>query len=570
MTPFFKTKPSLWSGLLTLVFVVLVLFLFPRAYQVNDDVGMTILFQQNYHVPFVSSVFSRLMGTLYQWLPNVPVYGVYLYLMLVGVLWSVVYCIEQTETSPVLRWVLRGVFSFLFIGFISEVTFTYASILLAGMGFVLFALVLIQKENKGYVLFIPSAIMVLLSYLLRPNGAVGAALFLLPLLGYWFWYDDKRTAISEQRWYKKLLGSVSVLLLPTLIVAAIDMSSVLLSPSEKQFQTYANTLSQIYSLQTFDAFSKQPEEINKLGWSVTDCGIFRLWLTYHEDKFSLENIEALKNTIKMSPFYFQTKTIMSSFSKTAKLWLKYRELSFLLLMMAMLALARLKNRRDKFFLVGYLLYFFLGGMAMVHFLRFPARVCLGLFYIASVATYVFSTLSPSRVLSDVLTEKTRYRRIQWATAIMMLAIATLGMLNHVFKIPAKQSDFLQDSAYLQNIAKDGYVVRAPGLIYTRWSDPLTVSPLSHIELGPGWLLSSTPVLNRLSSYGIHRYQDMWLSAMNNPSVFWLAREGVLPFVKQFYAETFQTEVDFELVGTLPTHSKSKIYRVVGPVNATKK
>ncbi len=559
MTNFLITKPALRSCLVALVVVLLVVVVLPRSYQVNDDVGMTMLFQQNYHVPFVSSVFSRLMGVLYQWLPQMPVYGLYLYSMLFGGLWSVLYCIKQTEKTPVVMWVLIGVFSVLFIGFVSEVTFTYASILLAGMGLVLFVVVLNQKDNDGIVRFLPSSLMLLLSYLLRPNGLVGATLFLLPLLGYWLW---QHCQLADKKEYKKLFACLAILVSPTLVAAAIDVSSVLLTPSEKKFQTYANTLSKVYSLQTFDEFSKQPEEINKLGWSVNDCGIFRLWLTYHEDKFSLDTVTKLNNTIKMPSFYFQAENIMGSFKKTAKLWLKYRELSFLLVILTVLAMARLKNRNDHVFLLGYLIYFFLGGVAMVHFLRFPARVCLGLFYIASVATHVFSCTAPSISLKDVMMRKTLYARVQWLAAFVLIVIAAVGMLNHVFKIPSKQSDFLDDVAYLQDVTKEGYVVRAPGLIYTRWSDPLTVNPLDKIELGPGWLLASQPIQKRLSSYGIYRYQDMWLEAIDNPQLYWLARDGVLPFVKQFYTETFQTSIEFELIGTLPTHPKAGVYRVI--------
>ncbi len=199
-------------------------------YGTNDDYLMNAMLDGkysgsvNFHITYINEIASFVLATFYKLIPNVPVYGIFLLLILVTSLIGPILLQVKQNRNYNLKIIISWSVSSIIITnwFVLSPTFTSASMMISSLGYFILFIQINNKFSKRVFIFI--VVILLLGYLLRVQGFQSSSLIWLPLI---------LSSLAYQSLYKKInyrifinrftfLASISPIILVTFINLNID------------------------------------------------------------------------------------------------------------------------------------------------------------------------------------------------------------------------------------------------------------------------------------------------------------------------------------------------------------
>ncbi len=239
-------------------------------------------------------------------------------------------------------------------------------------------------------------------------------------------------------------------------------------------------------------------------------------------------------------------------------WYHQRNLSLLLAGCVVLMLGVAVSQRNAFFVVGSLVYFIGGSFLMFYFLRFPERIGYPLFYISALALLILPGFELNKLRERI---QLHHVKALMGVALVALLIACGSTLYQVRKMDKKIRAYAQDEAYLNQLTQNGYVLRSANVIFSQWQDPLKVHPLSVSDIGPGWLVFSPAFYQRLQQFKLSHGSEILPWMVNNPNAYLITKKIHFPLVQTFMRTTYGIDTQIEVLGKLPKHQESIVYRL---------
>jgi hypothetical protein len=551
----------LLSILISGLFVMFVLAIFPRAYGFTSDVGIVLCIRENIQAPYISAVLSRFLSKAYGLSREIPWYALYVYGLLVLTLAVILKVLFSKKAETFSRWITVAFFLASYVGFVSQATFTSVSILVGSVACLAY---LHGSYSRAYasiglapLLF---GLMLALSYMTRMHGVVAVIALMTPIF-------LRKLFLIVKHHGRVCWGSLLLFLGPLTVMYALDTSGIFTAREDLGFQEYNKLRGWTIGFPSFDRVivSSELQKIN--GWSGNDCQMFRIWLFFDEHKFSAEkmrNLTHLMRSVALStiPELLRPSNLLNAVSMAALHWLWFRDTSFLFvfIVVALYFAGNADGRRG--FVLVYFLWILVGVFLMVYFLRFPARVALPSFYCAALGAFLQQT-SAFSLLPNSNERRLHPLGLIPILTMILFALAVDSSWRRLSLTQVALDAFAMDKKYLMNIAGDAYVLKTP-VVPSQFTDPLTAEPLPKSEIGPGWLVFSRLFYRRLNEYGLARGADILPWMVNNRKAVLLLRGSELSIVQEYFRQNYRDQLAAVQAGQLPSQPDVKIYRLVSP------
>ncbi|MBY0449692.1 MAG: hypothetical protein K2X01_03600 [Cyanobacteria bacterium] len=583
--------------------------LLPLAYGEPDDPGMVDFLRHSQAVPFMTVMLSRWLISGYQANPNLAWYALYHYCVFTIELGLIYVLIQRilfplpTDSSPFHRtwryYLFMALIGLVFLGFVTRLTFTTASILSGGLALIGFSLLLIQEgerhnnDNKQkYLLAIGCGLLLSLCFITRYEGLKAILLFsAFPAYGIYAYFQSTLQSkfVPIVSSVQRLAVFISCLLLPLLVTVTVEKTYFPLSPAEAEFDRYQWVNQNTIGFGISDLQFDNPV-FKRIGWSPNDYKMFQHWLFFHEDKYGYNPISELAKATEenIPPRILQMLTpsmLGHSIKETIhRCWLKqYQWSCFLLGLFLLMGLQILgvrqsyqedpnaKNRmfRSFYTYISLFLYIFSASWAMNTFLRFPIRVSASIYFLFGLGAlwvYFVRRKTQGQVFSKFI--------LPWHghnLGVQLLSLVSIGLILtsvivtgvKISKIPQKQRDFQANYAYINALTGEGgYLIRESGVFPFTWVSPLTPDPGFKNGRTVGWTIFSALFYERLRSHGITWAKDLMPWMTNRKDCFVLVEPPQTIIIQQFMKETYHKTVQLVPAGELPAKPYFTLYRIV--------
>lgn len=240
-------------------------------YDLNDDVVMKDILSGRYtgtpegHNIQMLYPLGWLIACLYRFLPEIPVYGVFLLLCQYGCIWAVIHRSTGLTEHRGLRWLLAAVEAVAAAAWLGShlifVQYTFTSAMLAATAAFLF-----MTGGKNQRQNLSCILLAVLSYLLRTE----MLLLLLPMIGAAGLY---RWSLEEQPLYSgNVIKYVSVIggILLGMGAASLWNRAAYNSPEWKAFMHFFDMRTQLYDFQGIPSYEANQELYRQLGLSEAE------------------------------------------------------------------------------------------------------------------------------------------------------------------------------------------------------------------------------------------------------------------------------------------------------------
>ena len=197
-------------------------------YGTNDDYLLNSMLDgkysgsSNYYVTHIKEALSFFLSGTYKLLPNVPVYGIFLLILLVVSLIVPILVQFNQNNNYNLKLLISWCVSSIFITnwFVLNPTFTAASIMISSLGYLMLFIQINNKfSNRHYFLI---SLFLLTGYLLRVEGFNSSSLIWLPLIVVSLGYQTLRKKIDYKVFFNKFTFLASII--PILLVTFSNLS----------------------------------------------------------------------------------------------------------------------------------------------------------------------------------------------------------------------------------------------------------------------------------------------------------------------------------------------------------
>lgn len=194
-------------------------------YGTNDDYLMNAMLDGkysgslNFHITYINEIASFVLATFYKLIHNVPVYGIFLLLILVASLIGPILLQVKQNRNYNLKIIISWSVSSIIITnwFVLNPTFTSASMMISSLGYFILFIQINNKFSKGVFIFV--VLLLLLGYLLRVQGFQSSSLIWLPLILSSLGYQSLYKKINYRAFINRftVLTSLSPIIIVTLI-----------------------------------------------------------------------------------------------------------------------------------------------------------------------------------------------------------------------------------------------------------------------------------------------------------------------------------------------------------------
>ena len=157
-------------------------------YGTNDDYLMNIMLNgkyngvSNFHITYINEILSFTLSEIYKVFPNLPIYGIFLVLMvtisLIGPILIQVKYNDNYSTQLIVSWLVSSIL--ITNWFVLNPTFTSASMMISSFGYLIIYILVNNRFSKKMYYF--AILLLLLGYALRVQGFQSSSLIWMPLI----------------------------------------------------------------------------------------------------------------------------------------------------------------------------------------------------------------------------------------------------------------------------------------------------------------------------------------------------------------------------------------------------
>jgi hypothetical protein len=175
-----------------------------------------------YHLTFINEILSFVLAEFYKLFPNVPVYGIFLVLILViSLIGPIILQIKKNNnysTKLIISWLISSIF--ITNWFVLNPTYTSASIMISSFGYLIVFNLVNNKFSKK--MFYAAIILLVMGYLLRVQGFQSSSLIWLPLILASLGYQTVNKKIN----YKIFINTSTILasIIPIFIITFVNLN----------------------------------------------------------------------------------------------------------------------------------------------------------------------------------------------------------------------------------------------------------------------------------------------------------------------------------------------------------
>jgi hypothetical protein len=420
--------PTIVSFSITLILLCIQLYFIKPYFLVNDDI-YKILLVKGIGITSAPTPYFILSNVLlglffvkwYAWFPSVPLYSYLLcavqFLSLWAFLW--ILCLKST------RWFHLFLFIVSCLGvqfiFFTYLQFTEAASMAAAVGILLFVFSTKTFPGCRPCAWIFSGVLLLFSWLIRPDSFLLVLLASTPLILFELWGASPRVIFKEQ-W--KFVTAVALLML---LSSGFNFVWFQKHEDWKDFQRFALELQRTLEFQSCDYSPVTKPIFDSVGWSENDYWLFKDWYFMDPEKFSISNFEKFRAQFPR----MGSEGKIGSFHSPMELFGSFWDKRILLYFFVFWAFCRGSAFRFLFIQLSWIALIFL---FLIYFMKATDRVTLPLLaYLMNLAIFYaerpFST--------DAQTGSTLSRFLPWPRIILLCAA-------FAFVFPQLKNYYLQD------------------------------------------------------------------------------------------------------------------------------
>lgn len=509
--------------LLPILLVVITGIVLGCYFETNDDLVIIFMLRgtgmlapvSNLHLYFHGS--APLLTSLYQLLPALPWYGIFLYaLLIISAVLAFHVLDHMTEQLSVSRKIILLIF-FFFLTYVEHVlrmNFTRVPILLTGTT-LLYLFQLIQQRRLGLGWLLIGTVLIGISWTIRSNGAFLGILVTAPAI----------FVLPPARW-----GRAAMLVACYLILALAGSAWLTLGVdgSQRAYEHLSNTRASINDYQLYTFHPSQPTDYVAIESIQTWWGI---------GDTTLVNRQFYQRTTQVDLTFWGRNVIIpktqSLIVRLASDYFLYAVVNGLLVILLARSRAGIFEQRRGFlygvFMVGLLL-------ALGILLQLPPRV-------ASPMLTLFTLVNLGMVLPHL-------NSVRWATpgfrnaTIGLFIAVSLGfaakMASRAFRHRKEQQ---QNEFYLAQLAK--HAAGRPLVVASLYNSFRSLSPFRNYNLGGGLIYSlngwtatdpsQLAVLHNLTGPG--SYSARMAALARRPEVVWAFPPRFASFFSRYLAAT---------------------------------
>lgn len=367
-------KNDLCIAAVVVVCMVVVLGVSPRAFLINDDIGILADIRGGFDVSYTSLILGRCLSVLYGLAPSIPFYGIFLYFMHAVSLYLFIKTFSSLRNlTPWFPFFLIAYFS-LYAQFLMRVSFNNAALMIGINALMYCASRLMDGERRTAVFMLPGLAFTF-CFIVRRQTLLGVLVFSAVILARLL--RDKRSR-----------RALAVFFVPLVLVILTDglMARYGVSESYKAFQRFNSPRSRVDGYPILVRNKNNPRLLRANGWTKNDMTLFRRRFFPNEKKF---NETTIKNffTEGRRGLAIKPKDVLSRASFIIK---GYRIQFFFLASLVVLAFFLLRSKEIKGMLLNAV-YMSSGMVAMALVAKFPSRIGgpLSLLLLVSSVLFVF-------------------------------------------------------------------------------------------------------------------------------------------------------------------------------------
>ena len=519
----------------TTALVVLLSVVFVPSFMTNDDPVMLLIASgrltnsaPDEHLLYINVMAGGGLRWLYERVPSVPWYSLYLYLHLcMAAALTLASCLRWRPSGAVryLTWIL--VLSIL-TRFTMALQFTVVATWLSWASVAWISSVTrgAATRQETRLVAVLGAVGIGLAGLIRPEAAILGALMAAPLL---LW-----VLVSAGRGRAKLVAvAVAAGVVIVLGFTAANRAYYAASPGWEQFYNIdsAKTYFTVSDSDLIESSQATTRALRDVGWSTNDLNMLRNWFFVDQDIFSLDKMNAVIASASTRGFLKRLALAVDRLGTVRRDALA--QIAVALLVVLVLA----APTKVSAWMGGVGIWYIVVALSVAVVLRpMPPRV-----YAPCLAAIVCSGL----LLASASELASFSRRTLLVGALLLLDPALVGIRavvgnssQHAAEIAAFRDDWRAFSD-------------RPSRLVVAWGGAfpyeLVVSPLreSAVDVGTRALaglgtLTPTPFTRtRLRDAGI---DDLHVALIDDPGVALIAKESVLEFLTTFLRDRYQREV----------------------------
>ena len=503
--------------------VVLIAWLLPRNYLVNDDPWLTQYLRKGLFTPWISPILVRVLIAAYHHGPGVPWYGLYQYAV-VAVSGAVVIhtCMELVDprSGPGRVATLIGANALVASEVVIAVGLTWTVVSIFALGSSMAALVthLHVCRVRGHKASVPRALgyglLALSGYMLRPSGLGAVIAALLPLLG-WL-----ALGLLRSRHLPRPAALIAAIA-PLAIVIAIQGRIPQLPGAElDEFNLARGQISGQNAFVGLD--TRAPELLERAGWTIDEYRDFINWRFYDDQLYTVAKLRRLIDTggvpsrITMASAVSVLRTILED--SPAATWL------FLAGVLGAVLLAWLRviePGRGLVFGLGYLACEIAVPVWLASQYRFPQRLSLPFYVVAALGMFVILACETAARPAEPELPPARARHARLALLVTAVVLF-LWARNVIAWADRPTAGYTPEArAFIARTNARGGFVFPQGVFITDY-DPLAVDPHGYAGLLGGWGSFTGLWYDYLARFGLHHFGEVLPWMVGNPDAYVMA------------------------------------------------
>ena len=505
--------------------VVMIAWLLPRAYLINDDSGLILYLRSGVFTPWISPPLVWVLSAAYHHSPEVPWFGLYQY-ALVALSGAVVIhtCMELVDPRPGPGRIatLLGASALVASEVIIAVglTWTVVSIYTIGASTVALVAHLHVCQATGRKASMLRAfgygLLATCGYTLRTSGLPAVVAALLPLFGW----------LALGLWRGRHLPRPAALvaaLAPLTIVIAIQNRIPQLPGAELDSVNYAR--GQLHGQAAFsDLDSRAPALLERAGWTVEEYRDFSNWNFIDDLQFTPTKLQRLVDTggvpnpITAASTMSVLRTILDD--SPSATWL------FLAGVLGAVLLAWLRviePVRGLVFGLGYLACEIAVPPWMASIYRFPQRVSLPFYIVAAFGIFVILAreIAARPAEPELPPARARDARAALLVTAVMLFLWARNVIAWADRPTFGYSS--NERAFIARVdERRGFVLPQAGITDF---DPLVANPSGYASLPAGWGTFTRLWYDYLARFGLHHGGEVLPWMVDNPDAYVMASLG---------------------------------------------
>jgi hypothetical protein len=557
-----KNRPSIQLFgsifIFILTFIVVYLKYNPIFYATNDDGTISNLANGFYtgkvsnELVYTSKIYGTILMFLYDNFPDLQWHGVYIFITVLVSLTILMKEVIYNFSNKVITKI--GIFLIVFnfyLVFIISPTFTMASLISGYTAVIIFYKNLLTRVNKIVV----PLLLLFNSFIIRPDGFLAIAYFLIPGAFYFMYFTFRRD---------KIVFANVLIFIPTLLTFFYESWQLqIMQNSSKQWDNYWQFLNAFHVVDTNPSMLKMHQaiaafQIPGLKWTNVEATLLHSVSYLDPFMFSGSQMELAKNHV-LNFIGFRGLLNAEVIPTIERIWEYMQNISFLffalLVIVTIFTLMSHQIKTSSMYLLGtlyvFFFYYYLGAVW-----RIPPRINIPIIFMIIIGILIMATYSKminSRVNALAMSLSVVF--------IVLYQFQANGFIGLSEKLVNRQTEQKMISAELNRIDPNGIFIGQIKFGSESYSNAFVKeNRFRTLDLSTGWQVFSPAWNEKVRQLGIMDGNPVPLLTYKE-NTYWVSDEYIGEVMAMFLNDRKLIWQGICKVGSLPKGGKVISYQL---------